>query len=102
HDPFSGADRSFQTPSGGPGYYRVPTLTSIWATAPFFHNNALGTFNNDPSVQGRLDAFDDAIHRLLWPERRTRPTKQHVWDVGSNPKTGEDNANPAQLANDGG
>jgi hypothetical protein len=55
---------------GGPGFYRVPTLISIWATAPLLHNNSLGMFNNDPSVNGRLDAFDDAIHKLLWPERR--------------------------------
>ena len=55
---------------GGPGFYRVPTLVSIWATAPFIHNNALGLFNNDPSVNGRLDAFDDAIRKLLWKEKR--------------------------------
>ena len=55
---------------GGPGFYRVPTLVSIWTTAPLLHNNSLGIFNNDPSVNGRLDAFDDAIRKLLWPERR--------------------------------
>ena len=55
---------------GGPGYYRVPTLVSIWTTAPFLHNNSLGLFNNDPTVDGRLLAFDDSIRKLLWPERR--------------------------------
>ncbi|MDQ3624393.1 MAG: hypothetical protein M3463_18190, partial [Verrucomicrobiota bacterium] len=55
---------------GGPGFYRVPTLISVWATAPLLHNNSLGLFNNDPSVKGRLLAFDDAIRKLLWPERR--------------------------------
>lgn len=55
---------------GGVGFYRVPTLVSIWNTAPLLHNNSLGTFNNDPSIDGRLDAFDDAICKLLWPERR--------------------------------
>lgn len=69
-DPFSGAENSFRAPSGGPGYYRVPTLISAWATAPFLHNNSLGTFNNDPSVSGRLEAFYDAIEKLLWPEKR--------------------------------
>jgi hypothetical protein len=73
HDPFSGSEKSYLAPSGGPGYYRVPTLISIWATAPFLHNNALGKFNNDPSVKGRLDAFDDATSRLLWPEKRRQP-----------------------------
>jgi mono/diheme cytochrome c family protein len=55
---------------GGPGFYRVPTLVSIWTTAPLLHNNSLGTFTNDPSIDGRLVAFDDAIRKLLWPERR--------------------------------
>jgi len=55
---------------GGPGFYRVPTLVSIWATAPFLHNNSLGLFNNDPSVNGRLDSFDDSIRKLLSPEKR--------------------------------
>ena len=55
---------------GGPGFYRVPSLISIWATAPLLHNNSLGLFNNDPSVDGRLAAFDDAIRKLLWPEKR--------------------------------
>ena len=59
---------------GGPGYYRVPTLISIWATAPFLHNNSLGLYNNDPSVEGRLEAFDDAIRKLLWPEKRLEHT----------------------------
>lgn len=55
---------------GGPGFYRPPSLISVWATAPLLHNNSLGHFNNDPSVKGRLEAFDDAIHKLLYPERR--------------------------------
>jgi len=55
---------------GGPGFYRVPTLISIWTTAPLLHNNSLGLFNNDPSTAGRLLAFDDAIRKLLWPEKR--------------------------------
>ncbi|AMV39724.1 hypothetical protein VT85_19990 [Planctomyces sp. SH-PL62] len=55
---------------GGPGFYRVPTLISIWAGAPLLHNNSLGLFNNDPSVDGRLLAFDDAIRKLLWPRKR--------------------------------
>lgn len=69
-DPFSKSTKSFQPESGGPGYYRVPTLISAWATAPFLHNNALGKFNNDPSVKGRLNCFEDAIGKLLNPETR--------------------------------
>jgi hypothetical protein len=54
----------------GPGYYRVPSLVSIWSSASFFHNNALGKFMGDPSVAGRMAAFDDAAEKLLWPEKR--------------------------------
>ena len=59
---------------GGPGFYRPPSLLSIWATAPFLHNNSLGLFNNDPSVNGRLAAFDDAIRKLLWEDKRMENT----------------------------
>jgi hypothetical protein len=44
----------------GPGYYRVPSLVSLWSSAPFFHNNMLGTFTGDPSVEGRMRAFTSA------------------------------------------
>src|SRR5262249_27424377 len=33
---------NFIMPGGGRGYYRTPSLVSMWATAPYFHNNALG------------------------------------------------------------
>ncbi len=55
---------------GGPGYFRPATLISIWATAPFFHNNALGIYTQDTTVNGRLVAFDDAIRKLLWNNQR--------------------------------
>lgn len=57
-------------PAGGQGYYRPPSLVSLWTSAPFFHNNALGTFTGDPSVAGRMAAFNDACEKLLWPEKR--------------------------------
>ena len=60
----------FEMPGGGRGYYRTASLTSIWATAPFLHNNSVGVFVKDPSVQGRMTAFNDAIVKMLWPERR--------------------------------
>ena len=56
--------------TGGRGYYRTPTLAYIWATAPFLHNNSLGLFNNDPSIAGRMAAYQDAMDKLLWPEHR--------------------------------
>jgi cytochrome c5 len=54
---------NFKIPNGG--YYRVPSLINVWATAPLLHNNALGRFTGDPSVKGRVDAFQDAMEQLL-------------------------------------
>ena len=68
---------TFQPPAGGRGYYRVPTLAGVWSSAPFFHNNALGVFNGDPALKGRLAAFDDAMEKLLWPAKR--PGIQSIW-----------------------
>jgi mono/diheme cytochrome c family protein len=60
----------FELPGGGVGYYRTASLTSLWATAPYLHNNSVGIFVRDPSVGGRLTAFYDGIQKMLWPERR--------------------------------
>jgi hypothetical protein len=60
----------FEAPGGGVGYYRPPSLASLWSSAPFLHNNSVGIFTGDPSVAGRMRAFDDAIEKLLWPEKR--------------------------------
>jgi hypothetical protein len=56
--------------TGGRGYYRTASLVGIWATAPFLHNNSLGLYNGDPSVAGRLAAYQSAMNMLLWPDRR--------------------------------
>ena len=69
-DPFSGQMRPFTFPDGGRGYQRAPSLISIWASAPYLHNNSVGVFTGNPSVAGRMTAFEDAITRLLWPEKR--------------------------------
>ncbi|MGB6745444.1 MAG: hypothetical protein WBE38_17490 [Terracidiphilus sp.] len=55
---------------GGRGYYRTPSLVSVWATAPLLHNNSVGLYNGDPSVAGRLAAYQSAMNMLLWPDRR--------------------------------
>jgi hypothetical protein len=68
--PLTGATTDYVMPGGGRGYVRAPSLISAWATAPFFQSNALGYYNHDPSVAGRMQAFKDGIEKLLWPERR--------------------------------
>ena len=69
-NPYTGLDEKFSVKDVGPGVYRTPSLISIWTSAPFLHNNALGKFTGDPSVPGRMAAFNDAIEKLLWPAKR--------------------------------
>jgi hypothetical protein len=69
-DPFTGESRPWTVPGGGRGYYRPPSLVGIWASAPFFHHNALGRHVHGVSVAERMEAFDDAVEKLLWPENR--------------------------------
>jgi hypothetical protein len=76
-NPYTDANETFPIPMGGTGYYRTPSLIACWSSAPFFHNNALGKYTGDPSVAGRMAAFDDAVQKLLWPEKR--PGKESVW-----------------------
>ncbi len=78
HDPITMQPFEWQAPGGGRGYQRVPSLVSIWSTAPYLHNNEIGLFNSDPSTAGRMAAFDDGMHKLLWPE--TRPGTIHRTD----------------------
>jgi hypothetical protein len=66
-----------KTKHTGPGYYRVASLVSLWSSAPFLHNNTLGKFTGDPSVAGRLEAYNDAAEKLLWPEKRLG--KSSIW-----------------------
>lgn len=77
YNPYTDKMQPYKMPAGGVGYYRPASLISIWTSAPFFHNNALGKFTGDPSVAGRMEAFDDAIEKLLWPEKRLG--KASIW-----------------------
>ncbi len=70
YNPFTEQTVSYQMPGGGRGYTRTPSLISMWSTAPFLLNNSVGKFTGDPSVAGRMDAFDDGIEKLLTPEDR--------------------------------
>jgi hypothetical protein len=72
HDPFTGDPRPYAMPPGGRGYTRPASLISVWSTAPFLLNNSVGKFNWEPSVEKRMDSFQDSIEKLLWPEKRDR------------------------------
>jgi len=72
YNPFTGAPQQFQMASGGRGYTRVPSLVSVWSTAPFLLNNSVGRFNPSPSVEARMASFDDSITKMLWPEKREK------------------------------
>lgn len=70
-NPITATAATFDAPGGGRGYYRPASLVSLWATAPYLHNNALGVYLDNPSVKGRLVAYFDGIRRVLWSETRT-------------------------------
>ncbi len=72
YHPYTGAPSTYHMPAGGRGYTRPPSLLSLWSTAPYLLNNSVGTFNGDPSVPGRMDAFQNSIEQMLWPERRDK------------------------------
>ncbi|WP_437989843.1 hypothetical protein [Sorangium sp. So ce145] len=72
HDPITGEPHPYKMPGGGRGYTRVPSLISVWSTAPFLLNNTVGKFNPSPSVEARMQSFEDAIEKMLWPERREK------------------------------
>jgi len=56
---------------GGPGYLRNISLLSVWATAPFLHNNAIGELtyladgSPDYTVAGRIKQFEMAFEELM-------------------------------------
>jgi hypothetical protein len=94
---------------GGPGYLRNISLLSVWATAPFLHNNALGPeicgdakdpknqfyrssyegeepppncVKVDPSVPGRLALFKASMEELLTkPEKRRKKITRTDTDI---------------------
>jgi hypothetical protein len=73
----------FVAPGGGRGYYRTAALNSMWATAPYLHNNSVGrppyldpdsqASVVDPkaiTVEGRIAMFEDGMDQLLNPAKR--------------------------------
>jgi hypothetical protein len=81
HHPTTGAPREYEMPGEGRGYTRVPSLISVWSTAPFLLNNSVGEFDYRGTVEGRMRSFNDAIQQMLWPEKRKRDD-QMVRELG--------------------
>ena len=75
HHPVTGEPYDFDMPAGGRGYTRVPSLISLWSTAPYLLNNTVGTYEQDPSVEARMRTFDDGIRKMLWPDTRVRDSE---------------------------
>jgi hypothetical protein len=71
-NPFTGAEMEYTLPGGGRGFTRPPSLVSLWSTAPFLQNNAVGPFDPSPSVEARMRVFTASIEQMLWPERRRK------------------------------
>jgi hypothetical protein len=74
YQPFTGEKRTYQMPGGGRGYLRPASLVSLWSTAPYLLNNAVGPFYPSPSIEMRLSAFQTSMTQMLWPETRDRDT----------------------------
>lgn len=70
YNPYTGEPSQYTMPAGGRGYTRVPSLVSVWSTAPFLLNNSVGAFRWSGSVDDRMASFNDSIRKLLWPEQR--------------------------------
>ncbi len=80
---------------GGRGYYRNISLLSLWAHAPFMHNNGIGPeqcspnyrqewacVQPDPSVEGRLARYEASMKELLYPETRIEKIAKTTEDIG--------------------
>lgn len=74
---------SIEVPDGGRGYLRPPSLISVWSTAPFLQNNALGDFDLRGTVEGRMSSFQDSISKLLNPETRSNPAAPKIDGQGT-------------------
>ena len=72
YDPMTGAAKPYLMPDGGRGYTRTTSLISLWSTAPFLLNNSVGKFDARPSVEGRMNSFQNSIEQMLWPEKRDK------------------------------
>jgi hypothetical protein len=72
YNPVDGTPTKYNMPAGGRGYVRPASLISVWSSAPYLQNNSVGYFNSDPSVAGRMAAFENGITKMLWPDKRDK------------------------------
>jgi len=72
YDPVNGKPYQYTPAGGGRGYVRPASLISVWSSAPFLQNNAVGPFNGYGTVEGRMESFNASIQQMLWPERRRK------------------------------
>jgi hypothetical protein len=72
HNPKTGDAWEYDMPGNGRGYTRPASLISLWSTAPFLLNNAVGPFYGEPSVEARMASFNESIQQMLWPEKRQK------------------------------
>ena len=72
HNPKTGETWEYPMPGNGRGYTRPASLISLWSTAPYLLNNAVGPFYGEPSVEARMASFNDSIQQMLWPEKRRK------------------------------
>jgi mono/diheme cytochrome c family protein len=64
-NPFDNTQIAYQMQGNGPGYYRPPSLISLWTSAPFLHNNTVGPQLSGTKVKDRVDAFNAGMDRML-------------------------------------
>ncbi|HKN83805.1 MAG TPA: hypothetical protein VJW17_10225 [Pyrinomonadaceae bacterium] len=70
--PITGEERTYEMPGGGRGYTRPASLISLWSTAPYLLNNSVGPFNWEPSVDKRMDSFQQSIEQMLLLRERAK------------------------------
>jgi len=74
-NPIDNTPFTFQMQGNGPGYYRPPSLVSLWSSAPYLHNNMMGDDPAGPSLDQRMAAFQDGIEKMLM----LKPRKNAIW-----------------------
>jgi hypothetical protein len=70
--PVTGEERTYEMPAGGRGYTRPASLISLWSTAPFLLNNSVGPFRWEPSVDKRMESFQESIEQMLLLRERDK------------------------------